>query len=67
MTDPQAHAEMAALKTDIASLFAQRESLKQKVSTASRATRQALWTELEIVDKRLSELDKRYKHLWDAQ
>lgn len=60
-------AELSSLKNEIAALYAQREALKQRVATASRAQRQQLWEELEAVDQRLSALDSRYKQLWDAQ
>ncbi len=65
--DTQQQTEMAHLKGEIAALYAQREQLKQAVSTASRAQRQDLWTQLEALDRHLSVLDSRYKVLWDAQ
>jgi hydrogenase maturation protease len=59
---------MATLKADIAALFARRESLKQEAQqTRAREARRKLWAELENVDARLSELDSRYKRLWDMQ
>jgi len=59
--------QLASLKSEIAALYAQRESLKQTVAMASHIQRPRLWAELEAIDMRLSALDSRYKTLWDAQ
>ncbi len=60
--------EMVTLKADIAALFARRENLKQALErTTERGARRKLWVELENADARLSQLDTRYKQLWDAQ
>ena len=66
--EPVADMELAALKALIAGQYARRESLKQAVAKADgRDLRRELWAELEQVDARLSELDSRYKRLWDAR
>ncbi|MDD5394385.1 MAG: hypothetical protein PHE17_15325 [Thiothrix sp.] len=58
--------ELADLKARIATVFAQREQLKQAMNAGNIAPRQG-FRELESVDEELSALDLRFKQLWDAQ
>lgn len=58
--------ELASLKARIATVFAQREQLKQAMNAGNIAPRQG-FRELESVDAELSALDLRFKQLWDAQ
>lgn len=58
--------ELVDLKARIATVFAQRESLKQAMGEGKMPPRQG-FRELESVDTELSALDLRFKQLWDAQ
>ncbi|OQX11439.1 MAG: hypothetical protein BWK73_17645 [Thiothrix lacustris] len=58
--------ELADLKARIATVFAQRERLKQALGAGNMPPRQG-FRELESVDAELSALDLRFKQLWDAQ
>ena len=58
--------KLASLKARIATVFAQREQLKQAMNAGNIAPRQG-FRELESVDAELSALDLRFKQLWDAQ
>lgn len=57
--------EMAGLKTRIAEVWARREAMKRDLATGSTPARQGL-RELEATDLELSDLDRRFKQLWDA-
>lgn len=56
---------MTQLKTRIAQVYARREALKQDL-TARKAPMRAGLARLAELDAELSELDTRYKTLWDA-
>ena len=57
--------EISQLKARIAEVYAQREHLKQLLETGALAPR-AGFQQLEETDRRLSQLDTRFKALWDA-
>ena len=57
--------DMDELRTRIATVFARREKLKQAMGEGITAARQG-FRELEALDVELSELDSRFKQLWDA-
>ncbi|MEN9849805.1 MAG: hypothetical protein RL368_2545 [Pseudomonadota bacterium] len=61
--------ELITLKQSIAEVAQRRQYLKDKIETWSKNPkgRCPYLTELDGVDKELSELDSRYKHLWDAR
>jgi len=70
MTNPEPDAtdiegEMPQLKTRIALVWARREKLKQALESGATPPR-AGFQELENVDRELSELDARFKRLWDS-
>jgi len=56
--------EMQRLKVRIAQVWARRESLKEALADGAMSLRQG-FRELEAADRELSELDTRYKRLWD--
>lgn len=60
-----AEQEIQHLKGRIAEVFARREQLKQALEFGSVAPR-AGFMQLEETDRELSDLDARFKHLWDA-
>ena len=62
MTDQQT---LQQLREQIADTVAQRDALKLAIEQRTLATRQGL-QQLEVIDARLSELDTRFKTLWDA-
>lgn len=62
---PETDAEMRHLKTRIAQTWAKRERLKAALA-AGTAPAAAGLRELEAVDRELSDLDTRFKRLWDA-
>lgn len=62
---PETDAEMRHLKTRIAQTWAQRERLKAALSAGATPAAAGL-RELEAVDRELSDLDSRFKRLWDA-
>jgi hypothetical protein len=57
--------EMHRLKTRIAEVYAQRECLKRALETGALAPR-AGFDQLNEADRLLSDLDTRFKSLWDA-
>jgi len=61
--------ELITLKQRIAEVAQRRQYLKDKIETWSQTPkgRCPYLTELDGVDKELSELDSRYKRLWDAR
>lgn len=59
-----ARRQMAQLKQQIAALYARREALKAKLETGEARPQDALRT-LELLDAELSDLDTRFKTLWD--
>jgi len=67
------HKHMQDLKTDIASLVAQREQLKTEMDTwyaqssGGKPSRFPKWALLEQTDRELSLLDLRFKRQWDAR
>lgn len=63
MSDEQ---ELLALKGWIAEVYARRERLKLVLESGALRTRAGL-ARLEAIDQELSELDSRYKALWDAR
>ena len=58
--------EMNDLKQRIASVFAKREHLKDAMSQGQVAPHEG-FRDLEALDSELSDLDSRFKHLWDTQ
>ncbi|MGF1548571.1 MAG: hypothetical protein ACFCUG_14725 [Thiotrichales bacterium] len=54
------------LKARIAAVYAERESLKAALEAHSIAPREG-FGELERIDRELSDLDSRFKQLWDAR
>lgn len=61
-------ATLDELKQRIAALWQQREDLKAQLeSSRDNKTRRTIWQALETVDTQLSELDSRFKRLWDEQ
>lgn len=60
-----AEQEMQRLKGRIAEVYAQREHLKQALERGALAPR-AGFAQLEATDRELSDLDARFKVLWDA-
>ncbi|TCJ18181.1 hypothetical protein EZJ19_02795 [Parasulfuritortus cantonensis] len=56
---------MQQIKHRIAEVYARRERLKQALAAGELAAR-AGFAQLETTDRELSELDSRYKTLWDA-
>lgn len=58
-------AEMQQIKARIAEVYARREGLKQALAEGALAPR-AGFAQLEASDRELSDLDSRYKALWDA-
>jgi hypothetical protein len=63
--EPQAQQEISHLKNRIAQVYAERERLKQALETGALAPRAGL-QKLEETDRLLSQLDSRFKGLWDA-
>lgn len=57
--------EMQRLQGRIAEVFAHREHLKQALERGALAPR-AGFAQLETTDRELSDLDTRFKTLWDA-
>ena len=57
--------ELQTLKARIAEVYARRERLKRELETGVLASR-AGFLQLDATDRLLSELDTRYKTLWDA-
>ena len=57
--------EIDHIKSRIAAVFARRERLKQELETGAVATRDG-FTRLDEIDRELSELDSRFKQLWDT-
>ena len=62
---PETDAEKRHLKTRIAQTWAKRDRLKAALA-AGTAPAAAGLRELEAVDRELSDLDTRFKRLWDA-
>lgn len=60
-----AEQEMQQIKGRIAEVYARRERLKQALASGTLAPR-AGFAQLDATDGELSELDGRYKALWDA-
>lgn len=60
-----AEQEMQQIKDRIAEAYARRERLKHALASGTLAARTGL-AQLDEVDRTLSELDSRYKALWDA-
>jgi len=60
-----AQQEISRLKDRIAQVYAQRERLKQALETGALAPRAGL-QQLDETDRLLSQLDTRFKGLWDA-
>lgn len=56
---------MADLKARIAETWARREALKAQLAAGSLPSREGL-RQLEDLDRNLSDLDSRFKGLWDA-
>jgi hypothetical protein len=57
--------EIEQIRTSIAEVYARRERLKQELETGAVPTRDG-FTRLDEIDRELSELDSRFKQLWDA-
>lgn len=57
--------EIEHIKARIAAVYARRERLKQELETGAVAPRDG-FTRLDDTDRELSELDSRFKQLWDA-
>jgi len=57
--------EISQLKDRIAQVYAQRERLKLALETGALAPR-AGFQQLDETDRLLSQLDSRYKELWDG-
>ena len=57
--------EISQLKARIAEVYAQREQLKRALETGDLAPR-AGFSQLNETDRLLSDLDTRFKRLWDA-
>lgn len=57
--------EIQSLKGRIAQVWLRREHLKQQLEQSAVPTSTGL-RELEAVDRELSDLDTRFKRLWDA-
>jgi ankyrin repeat protein len=60
-----AEQEMQQIKGRIAEVYARRERLKQALGCGELAPRTGL-SQLDEIDRELSNLDSRYKSLWDA-
>lgn len=60
-----ADAELQQLKSRIAEVYARRERLKQALDNGQLAPR-AGFPQLDTVDRELSDLDTRFKAMWDA-
>lgn len=60
-----AELEMQQLKGRIAEVYARREQLKRALESGALAAR-AGFSQLEQTDRELSDLDSRFKRLWDA-
>lgn len=60
-----AHQELLSLKSRIAQVWARRESLKKNLDTGNTPIQLGL-RQLEAADRELSELDSRFKQLWDS-
>ncbi|MCU7958660.1 MAG: hypothetical protein KZQ58_01410 [gamma proteobacterium symbiont of Bathyaustriella thionipta] len=56
--------ELDRLRTAIAATFSEREALKQQLERGSVSPAMGLY-QLEKIDAKLSELDSRFKQLWD--
>lgn len=63
--EQHAQQEISQLKARIAQVYAQREQLKQALETGAIAPRAGLQL-LDETDRLLSQLDTRFKGLWDA-
>lgn len=61
--------ELLSLKQKIAGVYQRRQALKAQVEAWSQQTkgRCPYFADLENIDKELSDLDSRYKRLWDAR
>lgn len=62
---PDTEQELLSLKTRIAQAWAWRESLKKNLETGAMPIQLGL-RQLEATDRELSELDARFKRLWDS-
>lgn len=62
---PETDAEARHLETRIAQTWAKRERLKAALAAGTAPAATGL-RELEAVDRELSDLDTRFKRLWDA-
>lgn len=60
-----AEQEMQQIKGRIAEVYARREGLKQALDSGALAPRRG-FAQLDATDRELSELDTRFKSLWDA-
>lgn len=59
------HQELLSLKSRIAQVWKRRESLKMNLDTGNMPIQLGL-RQLEAADRELSELDSRFKQLWDS-
>ena len=62
--------DIDSLKAEIARAWAEREALKQEMEawfSQGHRTRFPKQSDLGLVTERLSDLDSRFKKLWDAQ
>ena len=57
--------QIEQIKARIAAVYAGRERLKQELETGAVAPRDG-FTRLDVIDRELSELDSRFKQLWDT-
>lgn len=58
--------ELHDIKQRIAQVYARREVLKQRLERGEGSPREA-FARLDATDRELSELDSRFKQLWDAR
>ncbi len=65
MTIDQDRQEINRLKSRIAETYVRREALKRDLETGALPPRRG-FARLETIDRELSELDTRFKQLWDA-
>ena len=61
---PSHEQEIEQIKARIAAVYARRERLKQELETGAVAPRDG-FARLDQIDRELSELDSRFKQLWD--
>ncbi len=64
-TEPDTQQEISLIKARIAEVYARRERLKQAMETGALAPH-AGFIQLDETDRMLSDLDTRFKILWDA-